>query len=377
VKENTNIAIVLIFFFSLTASAWCGDYPAEENTAQGLMQILEKTHLIFKPPTAQRKTKHSSEPSAVETPAPSQKQKGLKKTGQLADTIHRSISEKIINSAIWLDSFFANERSLAEENNSYISIKYNFLLEDSYGVTNNPGIDARLILPKLEDKAHLIFSAEPDRPFSRNNMAVTEDVNSSQEIMGTPQTTTVSDKRRFATALQYFLESTKNQSFSIRTGLRFSGMEPVIFGAPRYRLLIPMNSWAFRFTQEVLYRSDTRWHTTTRFDLERPLGPLFFRSTVEGAWSEDTPGYFYNLNFALFQPLGIKNAITYEWINSFQTKPTGKLTDVILKVRYRHNIWRNWIFFDIAPQCRFPSERDHQITPGIYLSLEAVFGRVR
>lgn len=368
------IVFILIILFSMSIIGWSGEISSPANKKKKLIKTQE-IHSKNKA-TAEQKTKEKPVGSLatghLET---SQEENRFKEAEKLAANVHGTISKQIMNSAIWLDSFFTNERYLAEENNSYISLRYNVLLEDSLGVSNEPRIDARLILPKLQEKAHVVFSVEPEKRLY-NSISAIEDVNTSQVTVKEPQTTPVSDKRRFTTALQYFLKSTKDQSFSVRTGLRFSDMEPVIFGAPRYRLLIPLNSWALRFTQEILYRSDTKWNATTKCDLERPLGPLFFRSTIEGGWFEDKPGYFYNINFILFQPLGTQNALTYEWINSFQTEPTGQLKDIVLSVRYRHNIWRNWLYFDVAPQCRFPSDRDHQATPGILFSMEAVFGRV-
>jgi hypothetical protein len=295
-----------------------------------------------------------------------------KQAGQMADAVHGNITKRIINSATWLDSFFANDRAVLEENRSYVRLRYNFFLEDSSGIAQEPRISARLLLPKLEEKAHLIFSAEPDEPLS-GGRAIADDSTSTQVITNTPKTI-VSDKRRYTTALQYFLKSTDEHSLSLRSGLQLSGFQPVVFAGPRYRLLIPVESWNFRYTQEVMYRTDTKWQETSRFDFERPLRSLFFRTTAEGAWFEDTPGYFYSLNFVLFQPLGTQNALTYEWVNSFQSRPTGKLTDVIFRARYRHNIWHDWIFIDTAPQCRFPSDRDQRFTPGILFSLEALFG---
>lgn len=405
-KILSLITFVTFIFFSMTHGALCEETPsALENARQETVQTppapaptlaegIEQTPWTleeFLSPTANQQmefpclpSKEILKPEAEQTqeqqPIPLSKSEKMKqagkqvgkRAGKIADAVHRTLSNRIINSASWLDSFFANERSLAEENRSNIRLRYNLFLEESSDLSSQPGMGARLVLPTLEKKAHIILSADPDEPLYKTK-TFTEDTDNPQVVMDTPKTT-ISDKRRFTTALQYFLESTEEQSISIRTGLRFSNLTPAVFAAPRYRLLIPLNSWNFRFTQEVMYRTDTKWQETTRFDFERPLDPYFFRATTEGAWFEDTQGYFYSLKFSLFHPLGPKNALTYEWVNSFETAPTGKLTDIALRARYRQSIWRDWIFFEIAPQCRFPSDRDQQFTPGILFGLEAVFG---
>jgi hypothetical protein len=112
------------------------------------------------------------------------------------------------------------------------------------------------------------------------------------------------------------------------------------------------------------------------FDLERPLPHnLFFRTSAIGAWFETRKGYFYGLNFSLRQPLDLKRALEYEWNNSFQTRPVGELVEVLFKIRYRQSFWREWFFFEVAPQYRFPRDRDFSGNAGILFRLEMFFGR--
>lgn len=373
-KTLSFIIFTLIIFFSMIVGALCEELSSPPINFWG--KVIQKPLKLaeFESPIMQEDEEDLSETPAEHSGATT-KDKGLKKAGKLADAVHGKISRRIINSASWVDSFFANERSLAEENRTYVTLRYNLFLENASGISNDPRADARVVLPKLEEKLHFVFTVEPDEPLGGGTAVKEDTTSSSQVIMNTPQTP-VSDKRRLTTALQYFLKTTEDQNISIRSGLTFSGIQPVVFGAPRYRLLIPLDSWNFRFTQEIMYRTDTRWEETTRFDLERPLGSLFFRSTAEGSWFEEKPGYYYNLSFVLFHPLDRRNALNYEWISSFETEPSRKMTDSVVCVRYRHNLSsHDWIFLSVAPQCRFPSDRDHQFTPGILFSVEAVFGR--
>jgi hypothetical protein len=72
--------------------------------------------------------------------------------------------------------------------------------------------------------------------------------------------------------------------------------------------------------------------------------------------------------------LSTKKAVEYEWVNIFQTQPVNELTEVDLRIRYRQQIWRRWLFFEVAPQYRFPRDRSFEATPGILFRLEAMFG---
>ncbi len=162
----------------------------------------------------------------------------------------------------------------------------------------------------------------------------------------------------------------------MRTGLQFSKFSPVILIAPRYQVLMPYEIWAVRFTQEAIWRSKGSWQTDTRFDFERQLPhELFFRTTVDGVWVAQANGFAYGLSFALRQPLAPTHAIDYEWINSWNTRPVGEFTEIAFRIRYRHSYLRDWLFFEAAPQVRFPRDANFDATFGILFKFEMFFGR--
>ncbi len=282
------------------------------------------------------------------------------------DTLHGEISERLLTTATWLDSFFADERSTREENRSYIRARLDDFTEERSHAVFKPTVDLRLALPQLEKKAHIIVSAEP-----AETPATTP---------GSPSIATdrigPTDERSVTTAIHYVLRATEEQNFNVRSGAQFTHGAPVLFIAPRYRYFIPINTWGFRFTQEVIWKTDTTWQTNTIFDLERRLPhDFFFRTSAGGTWINTSKGYFYSLSFSLRQPIDTKRALDYSWSNSFQTRPVGELTEVFFSLRYRQNFWREWLFFEVAPQYRFPRDSEYKGTPGILFRLEMYFGR--
>lgn len=282
------------------------------------------------------------------------------------DKLHVKVSERLLTTAVWLDSFFSDERSIKEENRSYIRARYDIFQEEKSKATFKPTVDIRLQLPQLEKKAHIVVSAEPAESPSTTpaSPSITSD-----RIGPT-------DERNVTTALHYILRRTAEENFVVRSGAQFSHGKPVLFIAPRYRYFLPINPWGFRFTQEATWKTDTRWQINTVFDLERQLPhDLFFRTSTAGTWIETSKGYFYSLSFSVRQPLDEKRALDYEWNNSFQTRPVGELTEVFFRIRYRQNFWREYLFFEVAPQYRFPRDREFIGTPGILFRFEMFFGQ--
>lgn len=282
------------------------------------------------------------------------------------DRVHGGLSTGLLATATWLDSFFGDERYIYEDNRSYVRLLYDVFQEEGAKLLLKPAADVRLVLPQLEKKAHIVLSAEPtDLP---------EDAKTPVLVPG--EQAAASEERNFTAALEYFFRNVPRESFIIRTGAQASDGQPVLFIVPRYRSLVPLDSWDFRFTQEVMYRTDTAWQTNTRFDLERKLfQDMFFRASIDGSWYDNRNGYFPNLVLSVRQAIDASHAVDYEWVNNYQTRPAYELTEVALRVRYRHSFWRKWLFGEVSPQIRFPRESNFEGTPGILFRLEMFFGK--
>jgi hypothetical protein len=281
------------------------------------------------------------------------------------DLLHGELSQQLVDSAAWMDSFFADPSYVKEQNHSFVKVRYDIFKEEQSNITFNPAVDMHLALPELERKTHLVLTAEPAQPVNNVNSPV----QTAAESFGQ------SDQRTLTTALHYIFSDTEQESFFVRTGVQFSKLSPVIVLEPRYRVLFPYTNWNIRFTQDVLWRTNTSWQTDTRFDFERLLPySLFFRTSLDGVWAAQVKGYVYSLSFSLRQPLAPTHALDYAWINTYQTRPEGNLTEIDFRVRYRHSFWREWLFYEVTPQVRFPRTSNFHLLPGILFRLELFFG---
>lgn len=287
----------------------------------------------------------------------------------LVDTLHGGISRGFLTSATWLDSFFGDERYEAEVNQSQFKVRFDAFREGSGGMDYlRPNFDLRLVLPRLRQKTRLIISGDPNEELET---AASQPVTPAGQLAKGPA-------RSVTSALQYFPLDTKRSNLSVRAGVKFHNMKLELLLGPRYRYLAHFGNWDVRFTQEELWTTDIGWTVRSRFDVERPLPrDLFFRTSLEGIWTENVHGYPYVLSFFLRHPLDGNRALQYEWVNSFQTRPTDLLIEELFVFRYRQRFWRKWLFLDIAPQVRFPRDRGFAYTPGILFRLEMVFGDIR
>ena len=286
----------------------------------------------------------------------------------MVDEVHAGVSQGVLATAEWLDSFFDDRRVEGEANKSRLKLNFTGFAEEGELLGYDFKFRLRLAFPRTEDKLNLIISGDPEDDFSfddesqRNIRARFEEGETDGGIA----------------ALQYFIKAARDRNISLKAGLRFKDITPVLFVGPRYRRSIALNDWTLRFTQRIRWFTDRGWDSSTRFDLERPLSErFFFRTTTEGIWKQEESGYFYNYRMLLFQPLSEKRSLSYEWNNFFQTHPDNRLQETNLRLRYRQNIWRKWLFFDVAPQAAFLKDRDFNISPGIIFRLEMIFGYIR
>ena len=303
-----------------------------------------------------------------QTPEPSVNTEEQEKETTLVDVLHGEISRTIQGTATWMDSFFGNRRYESELNQSYVRFSYNLFLEEDSGPLRKPDMQLRLVLPQLREKTRLEISGAPkeDPGFSAIQSADTRD-----------QVTTP-DQGNVTTAVHYQVRETAQQNFTVRAGLKFHSGGPAVVLGPRFRVLFPLDDWNLRLVEELTWYSQTGWQSRSTIDLERPLPrSLFFRATNEWFWVSHVNGYLYAINFHLGQPLSLRRALEYEWINIFQTRPVNELTEVVLRIRYRQKIWRNWLYFEVTPQCRFPRDRGFETTPGILFRFEMFLGSYR
>ena len=306
----------------------------------------------------------STTPQEGEKPA-EQPQKQGPPSPTIGDVMYGEISKTILTTATWLDSFFGDRRYNTESNPSYVRFRYNVFPEKGSALLLKPDLEARLILPQLREKTHVIIGGTP------------KEVNQFSAVQSntTSDPTANTEERGVITGVSYAPRQTPTESFFVRAGMKFSpkGVDPAL--GPLYRVLFPFPSgWSLRFIEDVLWRNKEGWKSSSTIDLERPLHDLFFRASTEWVHTEHVDGFIYAFSFSLTQPLSSKAALQYSLVNVFQTKPVNELTEIDLRVSYRKRIWRDWLYYEVMPQYRFPRDRAFEATPGILFRLDMLFG---
>jgi hypothetical protein len=281
------------------------------------------------------------------------------------DKVHERVDHEIIRTAVWIDSFFADERSLVEDNQTRLRLKLDTFVEEGEPVGFDAKADFKLVLPAFEERFQLIFSGDPDEDLGIESDPISQPPGPEQEA----------DEEQVTATLRYFALDTLKKNLSFSAGFRLKDFNVIYFPEVRYRQSFEFDPFDMRFQQRVRWYSDKGWESKTRFDFEREFKERkLLRATTEGVWYEDQSGFYYSLGLTLYQPLSRKRVLSYECSNNLRTYPNNHLTQSLIKVRYRQRIWRKWLFFEVAPQIKFPEFKDYRPTPGILVRFEINMG---
>jgi hypothetical protein len=309
-----------------------------------------------------------SPPQDVVAPQPSPS----REPAFLTDRLHDRISSGVLKTAETIDAFFYAPQTEIEENRTTLKINLDLFSEAGARTRLGTGSRLKLLLPGFQDRIHLVLAGD----------AEDDEQVFGEELDEAPETTNLEEDGAndgLNAAVRYFVMDDLRRNLSVSAGMRLRDNRVVGYPELRYRRLFDTDnpSLAFRFGQRLLWYTDEGWRETSRFDTDLLLGRWLWRGFFEGVMEEKTAGYRYNLGLNVFQPVGKRSVLRYEWLNAFDLCTPGQLREIRLSIRYRHNFWRPWLFYEVVPQLSFPESDDFEATPGILLRLEAIFGHFR
>lgn len=281
------------------------------------------------------------------------------------DDLHDTLEERLRASATWLDSFFEDERHETESNKTSFRLRFEVFNEVADSASFNIKGNLRLLLPNTGERLMLVVSGSPD---SEEDITDTDEDDIREEFEST-------DEENLSVGLQYYLLRKLKRNLSAQGGLRFRSGGPVVYTGVRYRELVDLGTWDLRMTERLRWYSDNGFESKTNVDFERPVfEEMLFRTALQGSWFQDESGFFYDVNFRLFQPLSDRRVLEYQLNNQFQTSPNNRLEQSSIRLRYRQRLWRDWLALELIPQVRFPRSRDFKATPGAMVRFELTFG---
>jgi len=288
-------------------------------------------------------------PASVAAMSPGDMEHPLASESKLARG-HAAITQRLQETASWLDSFFGDEREDEELASSNLRFGLSNTFLELEPAKSRIFLRGKVVLPRLERRVQLVFEGTDD-----GSLSDTADQKASSSI-------------------RYTIKDTKKKKFSLSTGFRGGLTDPHIFTRLRLSKKINRGDWLTRVTPSLVYDTRDGWEAVLRIDNEQEMGEnLFFRSTTQPIWSDRKIGLVLRQDFTVFKRLSPLRYLAFDWLNEFVNAEHNKLELTKLRLRHRRAIWRDKMFLEFAPGLRFADEHEHRLQWEGFITLEMMF----
>lgn len=216
------------------------------------------------------------------------------------------------------------------------------------------GLGVNIILPHTNERLNLLISSEG------------EDEGNEPDIIRS------AERAEYVAALRFIIRESKRWRIDADAGINW-GLIPDPYTRIRARRPIEYGFMKFRFTQEINYYTKEGYgeETDLRFDFlvsEQKL--LRFETAASYLVNDD----YFKLKYGagLFNQVSDKFAYVLQAGASGNTEGDGATFDrYTTGIRFRRQIYKEWMFFEIHPQMIWAAEYDWNHRPALLVRIEA------
>jgi hypothetical protein len=263
---------------------------------------------------------------------------------------HAVITQRIQETAAWLDSFFGDKREDEELASSSLRFGLTSRFLELEPAKHRIFLRGKVVLPNLERRVQLVFEGSDDGGLSN-----TADQQGSSSI-------------------RYSIKDTEKKKLSLDAGFRGGLTNSHIFTRLRLRNKIRSGEWLTRVTPALIYDTREGWEAFLRVDNERKIGQnIFFRSTTRPVWADKEIGISVEQDFTIYKRISRLRYLAFDWLSKLINGEHTKLAITQLRIRHRRAIWRDKLFLEFSPGLRFADEHEHRLQWEGYITMEMLF----
>ncbi len=216
----------------------------------------------------------------------------------------------------------------------------------------------RVRLPALKERVDLLLSDNEDET-QNNTIRAARDSGSN-----TRDRTTI--------ALRFRPEQDSHYSFRIGAGRRDQ-----LYAMTRYR-----DALAFSDQWAMLYDAELYYYTRDRLGAEAGLAFQYeiskkhlVRQNNRFYFRDDTNDWLWRHEVHHLFSVDQHNAVIPHFMVEGLSQPNYRVEEVYTGFRWRNNMLRDWLFFEVEPFVLWLREEDFKTSYGIALRVEAYYGR--
>lgn len=256
--------------------------------------------------------------------------------------------------AFFVDSFFSEEITTDDVKGSRAKLSFYTRRVLGEPVDYKFGLSVKLVLPNTNERLNLLLESEDEDARESNPVESVENTN-------------------YSAALRFIINETDRWKTNLDTGVRWR-IPPVAFVRFRARRFSYFSEWEMKTTQTLSYFSDEGWSALTRVQGNYPINiKKQFRLSAQADYLLNDDYFKLSYGAGLYHRLSTKAALGFVAGAAGNTQNGATFDAYNAGVRYRRQVWKNYVFAEVSPELIWTSDYDYESTPVITFRLETVF----
>lgn len=285
------------------------------------------------------------------------------------DGAHKEVSQRLSDMIGQLDIFFGNEEKSTQSNESWAKLRLDLQDREGESPEFKANIKLKMVLPSAKKRLRLLLSTEED------------DLRGPNRTSDPALSRSSGDDGNVAVALRFLRKIRKNDSIKFDLGARVLDSKAQVFFRVGTNMGYQLNdNWWGSVNNNAVYFSESGFKDALNIKLERYVDKkeeLLFLSASNFTWEADRKGAHVGQTLGLYRDIGDNRSIAAETLLGLHTSPKNdehRFQGIGFRLRFRHNVWRPWFFYEIWPSVSWPQDRDYERTYGGMIRIETIFG---
>ena len=278
------------------------------------------------------------------------------------DTPYNYLSARVESIARNLDEFFSSDKVFYKTSGTNLRVREDLVWSDGAGIRIKDNVRLKLQLPHTQQKIRFVFQSgvkkwdfdDLERGQDSSLVAPGEDENYLAEIEGA---ITETSGWKFKPSIGAYLGAT------IDPYVKF-----------RFNRQQQLDKWSINWDETPYWVESIGWAFDSYFELNRKIADNdLFRSETYAGWRNDTDYFDLSQVFSLNYILTTKKAVSYFAGIYGISEPKINTTQYLLYIRYRENIYKDYLFLEIKPEVKYQKINNFRAEHSLIFRFEMIF----
>lgn len=255
----------------------------------------------------------------------------------------------------FVDTFFSEDITTDDVKGSRAKLSLYTRRELGKPVDYKFGISVKMVFPNTNERLNLLLESDEEA-----DAREADPIESVENV-------------DYTAALRFIINESDKWKTNVDAGIKW-GLPPDPFVRFRARRYSYFSEWEVKITQVVSYFTKEGWRETSRVQGNYPINiEKQFRLSARADYLLNDDYFTLSYGAGLYHRLSKKAALGFVASASGNTEKTATFNAYAAGVRYRRQIWKNYVFAEVSPEFIWTSETEYESTPVIMFRIETVF----